>query len=310
MKVLISIVVLVSAIAVIAGCSHSDNQNRNGESTLAVEALSAFEIPVPHAPGIDYESNDFASIDYSNVEYGYVIAEFTEKTDIPLKVIVVCPFGEMYIYPLRDGGFPEIIPLTEGSGEYKIGIYENIGDENYKNVISVTIDVMLIDDYLPFIHPNQFVNFNKDSELVALAAELTKDAATVDEKIAIIYNFVVENFTYDYELAESVQTGYLPMLDEVLNRRKGICFDYSALVTAMLRSQGIPARLEIGYHGDEYHAWISKLCDVEGWIEHRYHHNGEEWYRMDPTVESGARRAHRSRVEARDDDTYLLMFNY
>ena len=216
----------------------------------------------------------------------------------------------MYIYPLRDGGFPEIIPLTEGSGEYKIGIYENIGEESFKSIISVTIDVMLIDDYLPFIHPNQFVNFNKDSELVALAAELTKDAATVDEKIAIIYNFVVENFTYDYELAESVQTGYLPMLDEVLNRRKGICFDYSALVTAMLRSQGIPARLEIGYHGDEYHAWISKLCDVEGWIEHRYHHNGEEWYRMDPTVESGARRAHRSRVEARDDDTYLLMFNY
>jgi transglutaminase-like putative cysteine protease len=143
-----------------------------------------------------------------------------------------------------------------------------------------------------------------------LAAELTKDAATVDEKIAAIYNFVVENFTYDYELAESVQTGYLPMLDEVLSRRKGICFDYSALVTAMLRSQGIPARLEIGYHGEEYHAWISKFCDIEGWIEHRYHYNGEEWYRMDPTVESGEHSAHRSRTEAREDDTYILMFIY
>ena len=128
--------------------------------------------------------------------------------------------------------------------------------------------------------------------------------------IALFVLFLANNFTYDYDLAASVQSGYVPNLDEVLHKKEGICFDYSALVTAMLRSQGIPTRLEIGYHGQEYHAWISKYCDINGWIENRYHYNGNEWYRMDPTEDSSAHRAHNSRKDARDDDSYHLMFNY
>ena len=41
----------------------------------------------------------------------------------------------------------------------------------------------------------------------------------------------------------------LPSVDETLKTKKGICFDYAALMTAMLRSQGIPTKLEIGYQG-------------------------------------------------------------
>jgi len=78
----------------------------------------------------------------------------------------------------------------------------------------------------------------------------------------------------------------------------------------MLRSQGIPTRLEIGYHGQQYHAWISKYCDINGWIENRYHYDGNEWYRMDPTEESNERKTHTSRQHARDDDEYRLMYNY
>ncbi len=37
-------------------------------------------------------------------------------------------------------------------------------------------------------------------------------------------------------------------------------------MTAMLRSQGIPTKLEIGYSGEAYHAWISTWIDgVGGW---------------------------------------------
>jgi len=169
---------------------------------------------------------------------------------------------------------------------------------------------VLRDGFLPFIYPNQFVSFNKDSELVTLAADLTKDATNVDEKIDAIYNYVVDNFTYDYDLAATVKSGYIPNLEDVLHKKEGICFDYSALVTAMLRSQGIPTRLEIGYHGEQYHAWISKYCETNGWIENRYHYDEGVWNRMDPTEESGDRKAHISRKAARDDDTYRLMFNY
>ena len=309
MRFIMKIAILALIVTLLIACSQNGNNESNGAAQDA-GFQSEFIIPVPTAPGINVESNDNASIDYSNIRDGYVIVEYSGKSDKALRVVVVAPHGEIYIYALSDGGFSEIIPITEGDGEYTIGIYEHRDADDYARVIAVTTDVVLKDGFLPFIHPNQFVNFTSESHLVALAADLTKNAVTTEDKIAAIYNYVVDNFTYDYDLAASVQSGYIPNLDNVLNRKEGICFDYSALVTAMLRSQGIPTRLEIGYHGEEYHAWISKYCDINGWIENRYHYDGNEWYRMDPTVESTDRRSHSSRQHARDDDEYRLMYNY
>ena len=67
----------------------------------------------------------------------------------------------------------------------------------------------------------------------------------------------MKNFTYDYDKAATVSSGYLPVVDTVLDSKTGICFDYAAVMASMLRSQNIPTRLEIGYAGDAYHAWIS-----------------------------------------------------
>ena len=39
------------------------------------------------------------------------------------------------------------------------------------------------------------------------------------------------------------------------------------LMAAMLRSQGIPTRLEIGYSKDAYHAWVSVYIEDIGWID-------------------------------------------
>ena len=306
MKRLLIGIILFLSITVLIGCTHSDHKDNEGVTP------SEFEIPVPTASGISVESNDIAKIDYSNSQDGYVIVVFTGSTDSALKVMVTAPHDAQYIYSLSSDGVSEVIPLTEGDGEYTISIYENVEANSYTSVLSLTIDVVLQNSFNPFIHPNQFVNYSKDSELVSLAAELTKDAETVKDMIIAIYDYIINNFTYDYNLAQTVQSGYLPNLDEVLHRKEGICFDYSALVTAMLRSQGIPTRLEIGYHGDEYHAWISLFCEENGWIDKRYHYdyNEEEWTAMDPTFESGEKHAHMSRQQARDDLEYRLMFNY
>lgn len=311
MRAFVKTAILLLAIFFISGCSEADSTGSEADiASPASESLSTFEIPIPIASGINVERNDRASIDYSNTQDGYVIVEFSDKSETVLRVLVTAPHGEQYRYALGDNGVAEIIPLTEGNGEYKIGIYEHIGGTDYKAVLSATINVVLENEHAPFIHPNQFVNYNKDSELVELAAELTRNAKTTEDKIEAIYDYVVDNFTYDYDLAANVQPGYLPNLDQVLERKEGICFDYSALVTAMLRSQGIPARLEIGYYGEEYHAWISKFCEEKGWLDNWFHHNGYEWTRMDPTIESTDRREHHSRQQARNDDRYRLMYNY
>ena len=69
--------------------------------------------------------------------------------------------------------------------------------------------------------------------------------------------------------------------------KKGICFDYASLMTAMLRSQRIPAKLVIGYAGEEYHAWISVYTEETGWVNGIIRFDGTTWVRMDPTYAAG-----------------------
>ena len=57
-------------------------------------------------------------------------------------------------------------------------------------------------------------------------------------------------------------------------------------MAAMLRSQSIPTRLEVGYAGDEYHAWISTYIKDKGWINGIIEFNGTDWNMLDPTFAS------------------------
>ena len=76
------------------------------------------------------------------------------------------------------------------------------------------------------------------------------------------------------------------MIDETLSTGKGICFDYSSLMAAMLRSQHVPTKLVVGYAKQAYHAWINVWSDEEGWITKEIHFDGNEWKLMDPTFAS------------------------
>ena len=55
----------------------------------------------------------------------------------------------------------------------------------------------------------------------------------------------------------------------------GICQDLSAMMCCMLRVQGIPCKLVIGYADKYYHAWTVAVM------------NGEEMF-FDPTESVGA----------------------
>jgi transglutaminase/protease-like cytokinesis protein 3 len=51
----------------------------------------------------------------------------------------------------------------------------------------------------------------------------------------------------------------------------------------MLRSQGIPCQLVVGYAGPAYHAWISVHVEGIGWVANMIQFNGDKWKMMDPT---------------------------
>jgi transglutaminase-like putative cysteine protease len=54
-------------------------------------------------------------------------------------------------------------------------------------------------------------------------------------------------------------------------------------MTGMLRSQGVPTKLVVGYAGDAYHAWINVYSEDTGWIDGVIYFDGAKWMRMDPT---------------------------
>ena len=260
------------------------------------------------ASGTLVKQNDQAVLDYSNTADGYVMVRYTAQTDKRLKVQVKGP-KTTYTYNLPQGEWT-VFPLSDGSGSYQAVVYRNASGSKYAAVLSNTFDVTLKDEFAPFLRPNQYVDYDKASVAVAKARELTASKQTALDKVAAVYDFVVGTLTYDKEKAAAVKSGYLPVLDEVLAVKKGICFDYAALMTGMLRSQGVPCKLVVGYAGTVYHAWISVWSEDVGWIDGAIYFDGEAWQRMDPTFASSANKSDAIMAYIGDGENYTVKYVY
>jgi hypothetical protein len=104
-----------------------------------------------------------------------------------------------------------------------------------------------------------------------LAAKVTQGKTDQLQKARAIYDYVFSTMRYD-------KTGTGWGRGDVLyacDAKKGNCTDFHSLFIAMARSQGIPARFEIGFplppnkdSGDiaGYHCWSDFYIDGKGWI--------------------------------------------
>ena len=261
----------------------SSGQMSLGENELP-ENPTLPDILRPEASGVLTEETDRAVIDYSNTADGYVMARWKAVPEKRIKVQVKGP-TTTYTYNLTVDTW-ETFPLSDGNGAYQVAVYENVEGSKYALVQSVSAEVELKDEFAPFLRPNQYVAYADAEQTVKTAAQLTYGKDTELEKVQAVYEYVVQNLTYDKELAATVKSGYLPDLDGVLATKKGICFDYAALMTGMLRSQAVPCKLVVGYAGEVYHAWISVYTEKDGWIDGVIYFDGATWKRMDPTFAS------------------------
>ena len=274
---------------------------------------SLFEVPMPDAPGLLVESNAQAFIDYSNKHDGYVTVGFLENTDNILRVLMIVPGGREYIFNLRPGE-NEVLPLANGNGQYIISVHEHVVGNTFLDIISVTIDVELINELAPFIRPNQLIWYDNESPTTKQANELRLESHNQNDLIRAIYNFVVENIIYDFELAEAVELDYTADIYSVLERGSGICLDIATLTAAMLRSQGIPAKLVFGYlydqdHGNIYHAWVSVYAEEDGMFGDNIYISGGTWILLDPTTDT-ILIANETGVTAGDGKIYHDLYYY
>ena len=244
------------------------------------------DILEPVASGELVAQNEYVTIDYSNTQDGYVMVCFHADTTKKLKTQITGA-TTTYTYNLYPGEWA-VFPLTDGNGEYQFKVFQNISGSQYALILAAGCEVELKDDFAPFFRPNQFVNYSASSAAVEKAAELTAGITNPLEKVAAIYDFVVKTLSYDEHRAATVQSGYIPVLDSVLTEKKGICFDYAALMTGMLRSQGVPCKMIFGYAGSVYHAWINVWTEDTGGIDGAIYFDGGSWQYLDPTFASSA----------------------
>lgn len=208
--------------------------------------------------GVKYDEK--LKIDVTNSSEGYFMAAVTSKTKKKLKLRVVMS-GETLTYDLNGNGDFEVFPFQLGSGKYNITLYQNVEGKKYSVAGAISVKVNLTREDGAFLYPNQYVNYTAASAAVGKADSL---CAGKNEKDSYeeIKKFMTTSFMYDYIKSVTVKAGTLPDIDGCYEKKMGVCQDLSAIMVCMLRTQGIPARLIIGYADKNYHAWT--VTEING----------------------------------------------
>lgn len=287
---------LMSILALCLSLASCSTPSSGGDASEVISVQSGedgvysgpIEIVENQASNITVFQQDGSTIDASNSRLGYVMVA-QSGVEQRLKVQIIKD-DVKYNYDLNNDGTFEAYPLQLGDGSYTVRITQNKEGNSYFELFSAVIDVKLDSEFSPFLCPNQYVNYNGQSDAVKKSMDLCYYAESDIEKLAVVYQWIIEHVDYDMQKAETVQSGYLPVVDEILTEKKGICFDYAALLATMLRAQGIPTKLVVGTvsEDDLNHAWNEVYLKNMGWVTVKLKFEGNQWELADPTLDASS----------------------
>ncbi|MEG0751531.1 MAG: transglutaminase-like domain-containing protein [Oscillospiraceae bacterium] len=294
---IIATAVLICALAVSA-CSSEDETDKSPSTSETNTSVSndylaerSAAVAMPKETGTALVQNDYISIDAGNASSGYFIVRCEDTGGRKLK-LGVTKNDKTYYYDIGGSKDPLCFPFQSGDGKYAITVHEQVEGDRYATVLSSIVTVALTSEFSPFLLPNVYVNYTPSSPSVRFGFLLTQDSKTDLESVDRIFSYLVTSIKYDYSKADDVASGklsaYIPNIDDTLSSKKGICFDYASLFAAMLRSEGIPAKLVMGYALPEgvYHAWNMIYIRDVGWVEKEIYSDGKNWQLADATLAS------------------------
>lgn len=205
------------------------------------------------------------TIDTEDIPKGVV--DIAYQSEFPHKIkVMIQKDSQKYTYDLRADGSPQSFPLQMGNGDYKVSVLQNIQGTKYKYLKTEEVSLALADESSVYL--NSIQTIDSDSGSVGSQTErLTRNLTDDKAKIEAIYNYIVDNCSYDYSKKDTVQPGYIPDVEDTLSTQRGICYDYASLFAAMNRKVGVPCKLVKGYADgvNGYHAWNEVSIDGE-WV--------------------------------------------
>ena len=268
----------------LSACSDKESDNKDYPTEYKQsEAQTMENIKMPsHPESATFSDGAIALVDYSNMTQGYIQARLLGNVNQRVKLKVMKD-GKKYYYDVSKLEY-ETFPLQMGDGTYSISILENTEGDDYAILSSQDIEVQLESDKICYLYPNQTVNYNLESSIVNVSFDLVKGDKDDLTRIYHLYDYVIKTLKYDDAKAEASNDKYiLPDLEEALKTKKGICYDYAALLAALCRIQNIPAKVIVGDTDIEYHAWVEIYLEGKGWINPTVYFKGQDWSLIDPT---------------------------
>ena len=244
--------------------------------------------------------NSNVQISTENLEIGIISISYRADINNKIKVMVE-KNGETITYNLNSEGTYESFPLQMGDGVYKVSVLENVEGNKYRYVSSENVNLDLSNDNQVYLGSIQNINWDYNKAAIKIASDLTKGLKTEEEKIGAIYSYLVSNVTYDYDKLTKLKYDYLPDIDATIAGSKGICYDFASTFAAMLRSQGIPAKLVKGYAKgvSGYHAWNEV-----------YSSESKKWTTIDATYDSQMKAAGSKYSMIKDTVHYSTVYEY
>ncbi|WP_257351419.1 transglutaminase domain-containing protein [Pseudalkalibacillus decolorationis] len=207
-------------------------------------------------------------------------APFAERTEIVLVGIKKGDLTATYNIPVENYQFDGEFFLRFGPGEYEISIYApdfKGSDGNFMRYNGLANFNLLntAKEDKRYLLPSQGVQ-SQHPRIQSLAKELTTGITDEKEKAKAIYEYVAKNVTYDVEKLNNESFRFDDSALKTLKKRTGVCQDYAYLAMALLRANGMEARMVTGsaVFSTQPHAWVETKV-------------GGKWLTMDPTWGSG-----------------------
>src|ERR1700735_1671879 len=244
------ICVLSSLFFVVVSLAAQDSRHFTFHYSFTVKNLSAGEkvrVWIPAAQSDSYQEVRIVSA----------------KGDRPLKKTSESKYGNQIYYAETTSAQPEL----HFDIEYEVVRHERVAlGQNAPHVVRASLSFT---EKQQDLQPDVLVPV---TGLPAdLAAKVTQGKTGSLDKARAIYDYVFTTMKYD---KSGTGWGHGDVL-YACDAKKGNCTDFHSLFIAMARSQGIPARFEIGFplppdqHSAEiagYHCWSDFYIEGKGWI--------------------------------------------
>lgn len=224
--------------------------------------------------------NGYGTVDWSTAANGYIT--FTAKGQKRC-FILQGPNDKQVICTVKKGETVKIA-LVDGTGKYQYAIC-NLTDNDtayliqYKNSFTVqSIDAELA----PHLVSTPWGDYENAPDATAKAEELWDSKKTQLENIEAIADWVGD-LKYDKSLRQGAIDVYVAP-DSVIENGGGVCNEMSKLLSAMLRSQGVPAYVQTGHNaGGNNHSWVMAWVELSTSVKNGVTSSKGAWVLIEAT---------------------------